>query len=636
MSTPHYAPLFPLSSGLNESLPLFNKIILFLDIKTITKTCLFISQEWNQAINNQKTLWQLLTERELKLQFLPNNNNNNSQHTFQVPSSPNKSNNNSSEYGNEDWKQIYMLLTRYSRWRWRRGIERNSDVEEKMRRMMNVNENEDGDASSSTTPQILMFNNPVYFSPLIHNHHFKAMIIGDKKVGKSSVMLRLLTRQAPKKDMIKKLISTDHMSHFSALIQNVHEQNHAIQLQIYDSNIVDIGNYVKVCRMYGTFTHCAIIVFNVRSKRSYFNSINKWLPMIRKRNPTLPIFLVANKCDNFQKYHGSTRFEFSNNKASENDSDSKRDVTREEAEAMAHEKNIIYREVSAATGEGIDELCADIINTIYCKIVQVVTKDILDQVNDICEKLSQKYHVVFKQRVVEIPKFVPPIHDRDYYEKFTESEVSGGEDSERDEYDQDDEFEEFSTTKYGGHHAYNRDHEFEEESGAHMHVSKLTQTEEENELKGVVKIIKKHKLGVKEQNSPQHNDDASSSSSISDMEEDEKMKQLVEKSFAEADQELPYFRINVNTSSQDKRSSKYYANTKALMEGLTEENIKEIEQVMQKSHVSIDGKTATSDVQESSTVNDVTTTTAAPSSGQEGTNTSVATSEDPNKKCLVQ
>lgn len=439
-------------------------------------------------------------------------------------------------------------------------------------------------------------------------------------------MLRLLTRQSPKRDMIKKLISTDHMSHFSALIQNVHEENHAIQLQIYDSNIVDIGSYVKVCRMYGIFTHCAIIVFNVRSKRSYFNSINKWLPMIRKRNPTLPIFLVANKCDNFQKYHGSTRFDIKT--PLENVSDSKRDVTREEAEAMAREKNIIYREVSAATGEGIDELCADIINTIYCKIVQVVTKDILDQVNDICEKLTQKYNVVFKQRVVEIPKFIPPVNDRDYYEKFTESEVSGGEDSERDEYDQEDEYEEFN--KYGTNHAYNRDHEFEEESGAHMHVSKLTQTEEENEMKGVVNIIKKHKLGRKEQNSPQ-NDDASSNSSISDMEEDEKMKQLVEKSFAEADQELPYFRIN--TSSQDKRNSKYYANTKALMGGLTEDNIKEIEKVIQKSHVSVDGKaTTSSNVQQENSTAETSTNETAP--GQEGTN--VSNSEDPNKKCLVQ
>lgn len=182
MTTSRRSPLFPLSSGLHESLSLFNKIILFLDIKTITKVCLFVSQEWNQAINNQKTLWQFLTERELKLQFLPNNifpsNWNNNNNTM----------NNTSEYGDEDWKQIYMLLTRYSRWRWRRGLERNTDVEKEMRKMMmrtDLNNGEDEDDHEATaTPQIMMFNNPVYFSPLIHNHHFKAMIIGDKK-GKS-------------------------------------------------------------------------------------------------------------------------------------------------------------------------------------------------------------------------------------------------------------------------------------------------------------------------------------------------------------------------------------------------------------------------------------------------------------------
>ena len=419
-------------------------------------------------------------------------------------------------------------------------------------------------------------------------------------------MFRLLTRQSPKKEYIKKLISTEGMSQFSSLIQHTYEPNNSIQLQIYDSNIVDIGTYVKVCRMYGTFTHCVIIVFNVRSKRSYFNSINKWLPMIRKRNPNLPIFLVANKCDNFQKFHGSTRFghnstlsSSSTDSGKENNgsNDSKRDVSREEAIEMAKEKNIIYREVSAATGEGIDELCTDVINTIFAKVVQVTPKGILDEAHETCESLAEDYNVAFKQRIIEVPKFVPTIQDRDYFEKFTESEISN--ESEHDEYEED-------IDEEDKHHYDMNHYELEEESGTHIHG---------------------HTINQKENN--QSMDDESTTSSINESEDDEKMKQLVEKSFAEADQETPYFRINVN-QSQDKRQSKYYANSKALTAGLTEDNLKEISQMMANNNVSIEGHTTNPSPRHTTTNTVSTTDHDGVKQGEENQ------LDDANKKCFIQ
>ena len=388
-------------------------------------------------------------------------------------------------------------------------------------------------------------------------------------------MFRLLTRQAPKKENIKKLVSTEHMSQFSSLIQHVHEKDQAIQLQMYDSNIVDIGTYVKVCRMYGTFCHCVIILFNVRSKRSYFNAINKWLPMIRKRNPNLPVFLVANKCDNFQKRFsrgGSNNL----NGTEPTSPELKRDVSGEEAQEMATEKNIIYREVSAQTGEGIDELCADVINTIYTKVVQVIPKEVLDEAHETCERLLDQYNVVFRQRVIELPKFTPSLEDNDYYEKFTESEMSDGGQDEYDEYAQESNDKDIDVAKH-------TDLEYEEEYGTNIFTAKLTETKKEKELKGIVNTVKKYK----ENQAVQQADDDSDESLSDNEDDDEKMKQIVEKSFAEADQEIPYFRIN-NSTSHDNRTTKYYANSSALVAGLTEDNIKEIKEVMEKNNISVE------------------------------------------------
>src|SRR3989338_1908741 len=117
-------PFYPISSG-NDTGPLlsFRNIMYFLDTRTILKNCYTISQEWHQALEDAN-LWQLLLERELKLQFLPLNN-------MYSPSSPSMGNTTNNKFYSSsssspstalvpslkkyEWKQLYFLLTRYSR-----------------------------------------------------------------------------------------------------------------------------------------------------------------------------------------------------------------------------------------------------------------------------------------------------------------------------------------------------------------------------------------------------------------------------------------------------------------------------------------------------------------------------------------
>lgn len=55
--------------------------------------------------------------------------------------------------------------------------------------------------------------------------------------------------------------------------------------------------YIRTCKMYASLCHAVVIVFNLGSKRTFFNSINRWLQMLQTIGASSNIFLVGNKCD---------------------------------------------------------------------------------------------------------------------------------------------------------------------------------------------------------------------------------------------------------------------------------------------------------------------------------------------------
>jgi len=263
-----------------------------------------------------------------------------------------------------NWRKIYFgLIT--SRWRWRRS----TSIEDS------------------------------------YDEHFKAIIMGDKKVGKSSVLMRLVKRDVKKK-VIKKYVSKFEMSSICTSMTDIISKE-TVKLQFYDTNLVDMTSYIKACRNFLTFCHAVIIVFSVDKKRTFFNAINKWLTMVQKRRLPCNVFLVANKCD-----------------LKEN----KRTVTTEEATVAAKTRGLHYIELSAANGRNSEDLLNSLCNVLYRRLVENQSYDSLWPDILLAQNSSKPNSIRFFHTVVSIPKR-KPIDEKEYRDVYTyDSDYSSDED----------------------------------------------------------------------------------------------------------------------------------------------------------------------------------------------------------------
>jgi len=266
-----------------------------------------------------------------------------------------------------DWRKVYFGLIG-SRWRWRRATSRQDSYDE----------------------------------------HFKTIIVGDKKTGKSSVLLRLARRDIKRKN-IKKYVSKFEMSNVCTTMMNI-ASNQSAQLQIYDSNIVDMSTYIKACRNFMTLCHAVIIVYSVDKKRTFFNAINKWLTMIQKRRLPCNVFLVANKCDVNPK---------------------RRMVTTEEAAIVSRSRNLHYVEVSAANGKNCEDLLTSMCNIMYRRLVEQQYYESLWPDILTAQNMSRPHSIRFFHTVVPIQER-PSVNEKDYRDVYTyDSDYS---DEENDKY----------------------------------------------------------------------------------------------------------------------------------------------------------------------------------------------------------
>jgi len=76
----------------------------------------------------------------------------------------------------------------------------------------------------------------------------------------------------------------------------------------------------------------AILVFDV-GNRETLKGVEYWLKLLEEKNEVCLVYLVANKIDVEE-----------------------REVTKEEGQTFARERNLPYHEVSCKTGEGVDAL----------------------------------------------------------------------------------------------------------------------------------------------------------------------------------------------------------------------------------------------------------------------------------------
>ena len=156
----------------------------------------------------------------------------------------------------------------------------------------------------------------------------KIVLVGHTNVGKTCIV-----RQATTGVFSEDSAPTLGASYVSKLT-NVNGTD--VRLQIWDT--AGQERYKGMTPMYYRGAQTALIVYSVTDSES-FDSVDSWLSSLRENaEPNITLFLLANKCD----------------------MESERVVTTEQGQEKARQMDAHFYEVSAKTGNGIEEVFSDI------------------------------------------------------------------------------------------------------------------------------------------------------------------------------------------------------------------------------------------------------------------------------------
>eukprot|EP01097_Dermamoeba_algensis_P005001 TRINITY_DN3186_c0_g1_i1.p1 TRINITY_DN3186_c0_g1~~TRINITY_DN3186_c0_g1_i1.p1 ORF type:complete len:209 (+),score=27.64 TRINITY_DN3186_c0_g1_i1:118-744(+) len=170
---------------------------------------------------------------------------------------------------------------------------------------------------------------------LEYDYIFKILLIGDSGVGKSSILLRY-TDDCFQEDQTC-TIGVDFK------VKTLDIRGKRINLTMWDT--AGQEKFRSITTSYYRGTHGIVLVYDVNSRKS-FEAINTWLSEVDlyATNPDLIKLLIGNKVDQ-----------------------SNREVTKEEGNNFAREKQMLFMECSAKTKVGIqaafDELVSKIMET---------------------------------------------------------------------------------------------------------------------------------------------------------------------------------------------------------------------------------------------------------------------------------
>ena len=154
--------------------------------------------------------------------------------------------------------------------------------------------------------------------------HYKIIFLGDQYVGKSSILNRFY--QDKFEPDYQATIGLDFHS------KNVDINGNSVRLLLYDT--AGQEKFKSLIPMYIRDANIIIVVYDITNKES-FTHTDHWVNETKDLKREDAIFvLVGNKID----------------------LDDKRGVTKKEAEEFATEKGFLFYEVSAKTGEQIQEL----------------------------------------------------------------------------------------------------------------------------------------------------------------------------------------------------------------------------------------------------------------------------------------
>ncbi|MHA1584570.1 MAG: GTP-binding protein, partial [Promethearchaeota archaeon] len=153
-----------------------------------------------------------------------------------------------------------------------------------------------------------------------YDYLFKCLAVGDGGGGKTALIVRF--SQGFFQENYKLTIGVDFA------VKNLKVKDYTVKLQIWDTGGQERFQYVRPLYYKGAMG--CIVLFDVTNRES-FNHIPRWLDEVMKESGTIPMLLVGNKID----------------------LESERQVSRDEAEKLAKDLNMLYTESSAKSGTGV-------------------------------------------------------------------------------------------------------------------------------------------------------------------------------------------------------------------------------------------------------------------------------------------
>ena len=162
---------------------------------------------------------------------------------------------------------------------------------------------------------------------------YKIVLVGDSGVGKTNIMLRYLNKEFN--------INTKATVGVEFGSKNIIIDKKVIKGQIWDT--AGQERYRAITSSYYKGAHGAFVVYDITLKES-FEAVDKWINDLRSNtDERLEIILIGNKSD----------------------LEEKRQVTKEEGEEKAKEKEVAFMETSALNCNNIEKAFNEILNKVY-------------------------------------------------------------------------------------------------------------------------------------------------------------------------------------------------------------------------------------------------------------------------------
>ena len=186
--------------------------------------------------------------------------------------------------------------------------------------------------------------------------NYKIVIIGDQHVGKTSILSRY------KYEVIETAYAPTVGIDF--LTKNVFLEDKTVKLIMWDT--AGQERFKSLIPSYLKNANCIILTYDISNKASFI-SLNKWLMDAKEYVNEKTLFVICG-----------------------NKLDLKRAVTKKEVEDFSNEKNIpLFIEVSALTGEGINNLFNNIVKT-FCDRENIANSEIkMDEINNEDDRSQQ-------------------------------------------------------------------------------------------------------------------------------------------------------------------------------------------------------------------------------------------------------